>query len=145
MHTESAIDFATIMLKIHIFYIFSVIYKYVLLFIWELYELPEINLMISPTLLWLTEPTQMQTPACIWGRTIPCASTDLGLGNSFAEKDLDVLSDTRLNINHQAPLQQRRLNHILGCIRRNIAIRTRELIISQCSAPPCITLGNTKA
>lgn len=64
------------------------IYNYVLLFILSLYKPLEINVMISQTSLWLVKPTQMKTPGCTCGRTIPGANTGWGSGEQLYRKGL---------------------------------------------------------
>lgn len=47
---------------------------------------------------------------------------------SFAEKDLGVLVDIKLNISQQHAFATEKVNGILGCIREIIASRSREVI-----------------
>jgi len=51
-----------------------------------------------------------------------------------AEKDLGVLVDTKLNISQQRVLAAKNVNCILGCIRRNVASRLRDMILPLYSA-----------
>ncbi|KAK4811754.1 hypothetical protein QYF61_005322 [Mycteria americana] len=56
------------------------------------------------------------------------------LESSFAEKDMGVLVDTKLNMNQQCDLTAKKANGVLGCIRRSVASRLREMILPLCSA-----------
>ena len=63
------------------------------------------------------------------------------LENSPKEKDLgmsvDDMRHVSLNMSHQCVLAAQKTNHILGCIKRSVPSRPREVILPLCS---CDTL-----
>ena len=50
------------------------------------------------------------------------------------ERDLGVPVDDRVTMSHQRALAAKKANGILGCIRRRVASRSREVLLPLCSA-----------
>ena len=54
---------------------------------------------------------------------------EVRMEGSPAEKNLEVLVDGKLDMSKHSALSDQKANHILSCIKRSVAIRSRNVIL----------------
>ena len=77
--------------------------------------------------------TMRNTEPCTWEGTTPGTST-CWAHQGLAEKALKVLVDTKLNTSQQCALTEKAADSVLGCIRKSITSKLREVLLPLYSA-----------
>jgi len=74
--------------------------------------------------------------SCTWGGTTPGTRTGWGgpAEEQLCREGLGVLGDDRVTLSQQRALGAQKANGILGCMRRSVGSRAREVLLPLCSA-----------
>lgn len=75
-----------------------------------------------------------ETKLCTWGRRASCINT-CWRENSFAERDLGFLVDTKLNVSQKWALATKKVNGILSYIKRSLGNWSKLVILPLYSVP----------
>ncbi|PKU35382.1 hypothetical protein llap_14313 [Limosa lapponica baueri] len=96
--------------------------------------------------IWQDSAAAILPGSCTWVRAThqyPYRWGDEGIESSPDEKDLRILVDEELDMSQQHALAAQKPNRILGCIKRRVASRVKEVVLAlYCShkTPPGVSI-----